>query len=298
MDYYRNPKVVGAFLIGFALVGGAYTIANFGKTGAQGSAQLQAIVAEAPVRVFIPVTDTNTDGVEDWRDQFVQAPAVDLTALKVADYTPPTTLTGQIGVSLMEDLIKMKAGGPVAATEEAIVGETIETLSKTAAKDTLYDVRDVIVAPSRSVDTIRAYGNALAQIILEYNASQIKNELALLNEHLNQGNAAALADLEKLATTYKNYRDNTLITPVPEPFLKQHLDLINVYNAIYNDIAAMAKTDADPLVTLVRLKRYEEDAEGLAIAITNMYESLTPYANVFLADDPAIMFVKFYQLGP
>jgi len=49
----------------------------------------------------------------------------------------------------------------------------------------------------------------------------------------------------------------------------------------------------DPVVSLLRLKRYEDDAAGLGYALTNMYEVLVPYAELVQPDDPAILFVTF-----
>lgn len=293
MDYSRNPKVIGAFLIGFALVAGAYVTSTFGQPRVQNTAALSAASGDAPTRVFIPVADTDADGVEDWRDQFVQAPAVKISELTADDYTPPTTLTGQVGITLMEDLMRLKGGGPVASTEEQILKETVAGLTVAATSDKIYDIKDIVLQPTTTNESIRAYGNALAEILIRYNATGLPSELLILSDYLDMPTAENAAKLTKLATTYKNYRDNTLTTPVPKIFVKPHLDLINVYNALYVDIAAMADTGVDPMMTFLRLKRYEDDATGLRYALDNMYNAVVPYANVFGPNDPAAVFAKF-----
>ena len=69
-DQYKF-KVIGAFVVGFAIVAGSYTLSNFGTTKFQKPvARQEASVAVAPERVLIEVADTNTDGVEDWREVF------------------------------------------------------------------------------------------------------------------------------------------------------------------------------------------------------------------------------------
>jgi hypothetical protein len=297
MNSYQNPKVLGAFLVGFAIVAGTYVYATFGKPRLPAPEQAATVAEAAPPRVFIPVTDTDTDGVEDWRDQFVTGPAVTVNATGV-EYVPPTTATGQLGVSLMEDLIKMKAGGPVARTTEQVVVSAVENLEKTTAKDTIYDVKDIIIVPNSSPEAVRAYGNALADIILTYNVPGLDNELLILRDHITSPQTVDNSGLVKLSQMYKNYRDNTLVTPVPKEFVKVHLDLINVYSALYANIDAMAKADADPVVALVRLKRYEDDAKGLTMALNQVYNAIIPYASVFEANDPAIVFVNFYKESP
>ncbi len=66
MNSYQNPKVLGAFLVGFAIVAGTYVYATFGKPRLTAPQQAATVAEAAPTRVFIPVTDNDIDGVEDW----------------------------------------------------------------------------------------------------------------------------------------------------------------------------------------------------------------------------------------
>ncbi len=296
MTSYQNPKVVGAFLVGFAIVAGTYVYATFGQPRYAPVEQAATTSEAAPPRVFIPVADTNDNGLEDWQDQFVTAPAITINGSSSA-YAAPTTMTGQLGVALMEDLIKVKIGGPVARTTEQVVINAVDDLEETT-NDTIYDVKDIIVVPTTSPEAVRAYGNALAQIILTYNAPGLDNELLILRDHISSPATVDNSGLVRLAGVYKDYRDNTLTTPVPRDFVKAHLDLINVYNALYNNIDAMSKSESDPVIALVRLKRYEDDAKGLTIALNQIYNAILPYAGAFEANDPAIVFVNFYKESP
>ena len=100
-------------------------------------------------------------------------------------------------------------------------------------------------------------------------------------------------ELEIIASAYKSMRDESLLVPAPKLFLKQHLDLINTYEAIHKDIYAMTLSLSDPAVALLRIKRYEDDALGFSIALANMYEALEPHAGLFFASDPAMIFANF-----
>lgn len=297
MNSYQNPKVLGAFLVGFAIVGGTYLYANFGKPRTTTVDQAAAAIEAPPPRVFIPVSDSDTDGIEDWRDQFITSPAVVIEP-ETASYKPPTTVTGQLGIALIEDLLKSKVGGPVARTEDQIIQSAVNKLELSSAKDIIYDQRDIVVVPITSPESVRAYGNAIASILMTYNVPDLENELLLLRDHLTSPATTDNSDLVKIATMYKEYRDNALTTPVPKDLVKVHLDLINVFNALYISIDAMAKADADPAITLVRLKRYEDDAVGLKLALDQTYNALLPYAGAFEMNDPAIVFVSLYKESP
>ncbi len=297
MNSYQNPKVIGAFLIGFALVLGAYVASTFGEPRTPLIAPLEAVADVAPVRVFIPVSDSDTDGVEDWRDQFVTAPAVTLEDTPAAAYVPPETITGQLGVALVEGLIASKAAGPIVRSEEEVVATAVERLEKIATSDTIFDVKDIVISGDMSDEAIRTYGNAIANIIINENVPGIEHELVLLRDFL-AGEEKDLTKLETITRVYKNYRDKTLNLPVPRNFVKEHLDLINVYNALYMNLDSMTKASTDPMLPFVRLKRYEDDIRGLSLALTNMYNAFVPHARVFEMNDPAIMLVGFYQETP
>lgn len=292
MDYSRNPKIIGAFLVGSALVFGAYVVGNFGEPRVQVSNSLTAVNA-APSRVFIPITDENTDGLEDWRDQFIQGPAIALADTTGAKYVPPTTMTGQFGVSLMEGLIVAKGGGPVVRSEAEVVADLANQLGKVATSDKIYVVGDIIISSDASDQAIRTYGNELASVLISESDSTLDNELLMLQAYLEAGEAGDPTKLQALAEVYKNYRDKTLLTPAPRRFVKEHLDLINVYHAMHKDIEAMALFKKDPLLPFVRIKRYEEDVAGLSLALANIYNAIVPYAKLFEINDPALLFANF-----
>ena len=88
-------------------------------------------------------------------------------------------------------------------------------------------------------------------------------------------------------------RDDSLLVPVPRIFIKQHLDLINTYHALQGSISALSLSAEDPAVALLHIKRYEDDARGLAYALENMSLTLAAYPELFTADDQATIFTYF-----
>jgi hypothetical protein len=284
-------------MIGFAIVAGAYVASNFGKPRTSSLTKIESVTAdEAPMRVFIPTTDNDTDGTEDWRDQFVVSPAVAIVDPNSVTYEPPKTLTGQLGVSILENLLAIKAAGPLAKPKEQILTQAIDRLDDIATKDKIYDVKDIIISNRTEDEDIRNYGNAIADIIITKSANDLDNELLLLRDYLAEPEKeGATADLNRLAGVYKDYRDSTIAISVPRQFVKQHLDLINVYNAMYEDINSMTKAWNDPMVPYIRIKRYKEDVEGLGLALNNIYNAIVPYAKVFEMNDSAILLINFSQ---
>ncbi len=295
MEDQNKFKVLGAFVVGFAIVGGAYTLSNFGKSSfkaPQPTAQNQgAVVAEAPVRASIPIADTNNDGVEDWREEFVPSTAVKISTTST-EYVPPDTLTDQIGISLIQDVVRAEGFSGFSRSTEDIISNTVEKISQTG-QDTILDIRDITISDDVSPEAIRIYANAAANAITGNSNADLDYELILLRDALEGDDPDAIQKLKDLALVYEHTLNDTLKLSVPAILVKEHLDLVNVYQALHNDILAMSEATEDPMLSLVRLKRYEDDAKGLGYALQNMFLALEPYATAFSKEDPAILFVAF-----
>lgn len=292
---FGNQKVVGSFLIGVAFVFGSYLLTHFGHSSqrVQTANTPAAAIVAVDQRQYIPVTDKDNNGIEDWREEFVSKTALilDQPGSSTIPYTVPDTLTDQVGIQLFQAIMRAKEAGAAGPSQADIINTTTERL-QSAIKDVIYKNADAITIPV-SPEAIRTYANTIAQIVVNNNIKDTEGELDILNRAVNDQNTEELKKLIPLATMYKNMRDQTLATPVPVPLLKQHLDLINVFEALYASLTDMQLVFTDPVVTLLRIKRYQDDATGLVASFQNMYTAILPYAAVFQPDDPAILFVQF-----
>lgn len=286
-----NPKVIGACIVGLALVAGAYTLSNFGASRVKNQ-QTASVAAATTPRVAIAVTDSDNNGIEDWRDEFVTNEPIVLTQ-EVEAYEPPDTLTGQMGVNFIESYLRSKTQGPFGRTQDELISDTVDVLAQETAHD-LYDIPDITILNNWTNQDIVNYANTLALVITNNNQTQItEGELYILSDIVTNGNNERLDELKALSEAYMNMRDASLNVPVPSNLVKQHLDLINTYHAIHKDIEAMTLSVDDPAFALMRLKRYEDDASGLGFALENMYQALVPYASLLQPSDPALLFVVF-----
>jgi hypothetical protein len=284
-----NQKIVGACVIGLALVGGAYTIANFGKRIEQPAI---AVYSNAMPRTAVKTDDKDNNGIEDWRDVFTPEKVVILDRAASSTYSVPTTTTDLLGINLLQSLVSARAAGPFGKTKDQIVNDTANDLAR-LANDTILDVRDVSIIQNWNEVDVKNYANTMAGIVLNIDVKPKNNEAEILNDIVTRGNSARMGELKEIAVGYKTILDNSKTVPVPAPFVKPHLDLINSYNALAKDIAAMTLVDSDPAVTLVRLRRYSDDAMGLKLSMEEMNSSLKPYYHLFGNSDPATFFSEF-----
>jgi len=288
-----NPRVIGSCLIGLALVAGAYTVSNFGIVDL-GNQAATVVVSETTSRVAIAVNDADDNGIEDWRDEFVQTEAIVIEPIVPGSvYVPPTTLTGQLGVNFMESYLRSKTQGSFGRTQEQLIGDAVDVLEFETAHD-LYDLPDITIMQAWEDEDVVTYANTIALAIANNNQSAItEGEMFILHDIVTNNAVERVDELVTLSNTYKNMRDQTLATPVPNFLVREHLNLINTYHAIHKDIEAMTISVEDPAFSLMRLKRYEDDATGLGFALRNMYDAIEPYSDLVQADDPALLLVIF-----
>jgi hypothetical protein len=292
MNMQPSPKIVGAFIVGFAMVAGAYVFSNFGKpTGVYETTQQVATVQEAAARKAIEVSDVDGNGIEDWRDEFITTEPIILGSSVNTDYVAPDTLTGQTGVQFIENVVQNRTNGGF-STDEDVISNTIEQL-KQETSVAIYDTPNVEIIFDWEAEDIRTYANAVATAIIVNNETNLENELLILQDILNRNDQSRIKELETLSEVYRLTRDAVLEVPVPDMFVKEHLDLVNALHAVHNDILGMTYTYDDPVYSLLRLRRYEDDIFGMIQALENMYVSLEPYATLFTNSDPAVFFVDF-----
>ena len=292
MQGQTNKTVVGATLIGVALVAGAYLISNHKRPVINQTANVQQAVTTP--RVSVAVTDNNNNGIEDWRDEFIDTKPITITSSSssASTYVPPDTLTGKTGIEFMQNIVLAKSYGPFGSSQDKIIENTVDYLAKSTEVD-LYDTPDISIMEKWDDRDIVNYANTLAAILKNNSKPDLDAEINILKDILDSGDDSRLGELKELAAVYKSYRVDTLKLPVPKFLAKEHLDIINTYNAIYNDITAMIKAYDDPAVTLLRLKRYQDDVDGMYYALQNMFLALEPYAGLFTVDDPAVLLVAF-----
>jgi hypothetical protein len=281
-----NQKILGAVVLGFALVAGAYTITTFGQPRTQQPAAVGSITA--PARVAVNISDNDQNGIEDWRDEFATAKAVVINQASTT-YVAPTTVTGLLGIHFMEDVIRAKNSGPFARSQDEVVSDTVENLVLQTNQE-LYDTKDISIMDTWTDADIKNYANAMATAIINNDVKNVENELVILNDALNRGNHERINELQIIVDIYLRTIEDSIATPVPAIFVKQHLDLINSYRSVGGDVEGMMLSSKDPAVALIRIKRYEDDTLGLRRALQNMYSAFEPYASLFTSVDAASYF--------
>lgn len=266
-----QKKISGALLIGAALIAGALLVRSYTNDGTV-TTQDTVVVAAAPQRTAIRVTDTNNDGVPDWQESLLVTGALDM-ASTTGDFKEPETLTEKFALSFFQDMVRAENYGAFGDTPEELVLEASNTLAAQAV-DVLFTTQDIIVSSDNSPEALSAYGEAVARITTLYPDPSEENAAVILARALRNQSPAELTALDTKIAAFTNILRDTKELTVPTSLQREHLNVLNSYQAVLTDIQAMRNAFTDPMLSLLRMKRYEDDNIGMAISLQNLYQKL------------------------
>jgi hypothetical protein len=263
-----QKRIAVAFLVGATIVAGAFVIRSSKSTRDGAGAITTNKSAE---RTFIETRDSNNDGVPDWQDEIIKEKPLVLPTGS-STYKEPTTVTGKFAVQFFEDYMLSKTNGEFGDTKEELIAKATERL-KQQAIDEIFTEKDITIFPDSDSKTLHDYGNRIANVILAHPNSG-DSESIILQDYVRYQKPERLLELDPIALAYTTIVKDLLATPVPKTYIKEHLDLVNAVNAVKEDVRAMQQIEEDPMFTLIRLKRYEDDGRGLSNALSNLFNTL------------------------
>lgn len=273
-----NPRIVLAVSIGLVMMVGAFVLAKHREDVSIASTKSPGV----STRSFIDVTDSNQNNIPDWQE------TLDIETVSLGEGTiSPMTKTAELAIGLATRSM---------VTGNNNLGTTMLDLGTALAKGSLdeqYTRSDINLTEDNSPDSLRTYGNAVADIAIN-NAPPpgTQNELTILNSAFLRNDPNVLEQLDPTITSYEKMLTAMLATPVPSSLVREHLSIINVYQAILNDIRSFRNVFNDALPTITRFRRYQADAEALYLAISNLYLKLDKSGIQWNEQDMASKFIK------
>jgi len=283
-----RKRIAGAFVVGFGLVGIAFVMNHLQTPLTTSDATGLAVVTEsAGPRPFIAVSDADADGIPDWQEALQRTEPVQIDQAQ-EEYEIPDTLTDQFALDFFQSVVRSKNYGAFGSDPTELVEQATNQLDS-EAKDTLFTLDDLTLLNDDSPEAIRLYVNALAGIALDYTLpANAPTEIEILKRAYDTNNPDVLLELDPYVTGYTNMVTRINALAVPSRYASAHLDLLNAYNAVKNDIASFQLAFSDPLYTIIRLKRFEEDVTAMHLTILNMQVIVTEANIEFLPTDPVI----------
>lgn len=264
-----------ATVAGLLLVGTAWLIkpASLAAPQADSEASSNAVQVTRPLqRPYIDVTDTDGNGIPDWQETLQRSEPLTVPNA-TSSYEAPETLTGRFALEFFEQYVRSEQYGEFGASPEELVANSGDILAE-QAMDQPITRSQIQIQTDTSVSALAQYGEQIASIINTHSRTDTEPELEIIDRAVRTNDSSELEKLDPIIEVYENILADTLELAVPQSYVTEHLILVNAYQAIRNDIIAMRATFTDPLRSLIRLQRYQDDATALNIGITRLYEQL------------------------
>jgi hypothetical protein len=295
----KNPRIVGALLVGIALVVGAFYV----RTSAAETPQEAAIAVADTPRQYIPTQDSDQDGMRDWEeelygtnperaDSFTKTQTSTSSAPAYDDL--PDTVTKKFAINFFSDYLQSAATGKEMDDEtKAQFLQDAATYATEESADRLFTSADLTLGTSNDAAAIREYGNRAAEALTKYTVSSKENEIMILEHALQTDNKADLAPLTGILDSYNKSLSDLLIMTAPPALADEHLELLNDVLALRNNIAAMQRTFEDALPAMVRFQRHPDDIVRLKATLGAIAMSLQLHGASYGSDEPGSFWSAF-----
>lgn len=296
----------GYFRIGLALVFGIFLVSGalfvreqFVTADNNNPNDISNLVASRILRQYQDPKDTDGDGRKDWEEmlQGTNPEGSDIvgTSTEASANFEPKTLTERFSIEFFDAFIRArKDNNALTQPEEQALVE--QTARKFASENVhkLYTKGDIeIVGDGGGV--LYTYANTIGTLLEMNNPdTPLENEAVILKRAVDSDNPALLSDLAIISNAYKNIVTDMLKVPVPAEIATEHLMLLNAFAAIRDDVSGMEQVFTDPMLSYIRVKRYQGDVDGLAASIEGVRQTLEEKKLVFDKNDAGSFFFSLH----
>ncbi len=292
---HSQKRIIGAILFGTAVIAVALVVKREPTklrdiTVVNGEA---IVVTAAPDRQAIPIADTNSDGVPDWQESLQATEALALSST-TETFIAPETLTDQFALEFFEQMVRNENYGEFGKSPEEFVATFSDSLAKEAV-DKVIAPNQIVTTNDNSPTTLARYGEAIARVILAHDDTVRENEAVILERALRDNNPEELKKLDGKIDVYTQILNETLSITAPSSVANEHLLLVNAYQAILSDLYAMRDAFNDPMLALLRMKRYQDDASMLATAIAGVANKLISGGASWSPESPMFKIISISQ---
>ena len=268
-----KTRIFLAFVVGLTLVG-AVLWWNLKYATEDGAASI-SLLPESGTRTFIGVSDTNQDGIPDWKEALAAEQSVSLDTISTSTPYDPETKTGKVLKSITEKYLETKATNGDVSYDLAGLLSAAENDLASSSMSQIYQMSDFNLTNRSDETTLRQYGNEVVNAVIDHPLpTGTRNELEILSDALINDDETILKELDPIIYSYQATIADMLLMPVPEVMANEHLALTNVYQALLEDIQAFRAVFTDAVPSLLRTRRYPTDNVALYTTITNVYEKL------------------------
>jgi ABC-type cobalt transport system substrate-binding protein len=195
----------------------------------------------------------------------------------VEDYIKLTSTETVARQLFSQYIATKKVGGHLTETDKfQIVENSIGNLPQITFNN--YTEKDIIISNVTNNDSWRDYSNSLAEILIINLTTPIENIEVIINdfssiqgdENVTEKTIQIFDRFTPLILKSQKTVASLLKVSVPQNLAQEHLNLVNSFQKIYENVDLMQKSAKDLIVLIPLLNHYENNFKDLNDSIINM----------------------------
>lgn len=227
--------------------------------------------------------DTDGDGTKDaeeirgGRNPLVKGPSDPLDAETIENKVNKVTEsdlseTDKLSRMLFAAYIGSKKTGDtsVEAFQEFLSDTLVDKSKDVPVRRFTYD--DLKVASSENRESIRRYGNIVAELLTRPPKEPLEHELLIIDRAAKNDDESELLKLVPLIAEYRRIRDNLLVVEVPPSAVEHHLTLVLATEGLVQSLEGMRLIFSDPVRSMPLVGLYPDASEKFIVTIGTLGE--------------------------
>jgi len=238
--------------------------------------------------------DTDGDGVLDWEEPLYgldptkkeTTPGIpdstvinkSKTEASTSGSTPDnldtgTTQTEKFSRELFATVSALNQSGEIDQTTIDKLSASLSEQIENSAPRKVYAVSDLKITESNTKQAIQKYSDALSNIYYKHYVK--KGILTVLQEFIaDETNIAKLSELDLIINQINQTISESLKVPVPRSLSLLHLDLINKFQIMVENVSDIKLLESDPIVAISAISQYEKNALALVTSAKNLTDTI------------------------
>ena len=153
------------------------------------------------------------------------------------------------------------------------LGESLSAQIQNTVPKKVFLLSDFKIIKDDSMQAIKNYNNVLNTLYTQKSATTTRPVMNILQDFVideNNVDTSVLPELDPTIAEMKEKMDGMLKMTVPQSLASLHLDIINGFQRLLENLNNLKLYDADTIVALTAINQYETNANLLIEAMTNL----------------------------
>ncbi|MDP2593111.1 MAG: hypothetical protein Q8P52_00460 [bacterium] len=155
-----------------------------------------------------------------------------------------------------------------------------------------YTAKDIKITSSRSVSTLKSYGNAFGKALKESTPEGAEHELLIYQRAIEGDDPSELENLKIIVDGYNDLQSRLLNITVPINAVSAHIRFINSITLLMVSLESMTQSFNDPVGALQGIKYYPTAAEAMTTATKDLKTLFSQNGIVFTQSDDGYYLVS------